>query len=673
MDNSSWLEYVGDHPVFYSDSVKLSGDTIGLENYGKPKRKQSCIAIEGNNLILAVGSEIRILNLLEFKDAWQYANENDELHEMSESDDSNHDNDDDNDRNVISVAGDYELAVVRLPLVKFNLSASEKKVDCVMYNISNDCNEPEQKFCFSENPKKTFSFGAEIPKAVSFCFGQGDKGWSNFTVYVLFDNGDVYAMCPIVPKNCRIFIEQLSCIIFKKYQEAEKRLPSNSNLHMYDYLYNQYHLQYRWICDVSQQIRPFSMRPNPLELSHHPFDASDIIYLNTQPTSVIVIASSNGRLDIFLEVDKIEAFWEIQGLNEFIDSPVLLLYESIDLGFIKSFVTPTSNSPFSSKITTSLNHPVLLEDPQYKDMFYVCNFAGVHAIRLGLMIVDNAHLGYLVLILTSTLQLKGFPLESRTTPIKLSIDDVTRLKSMGFPETDKLEFPIKLQEVLTSQGLTRQPILLSQIGNKQSSKEFDRVNSELIRGISLTIVNEIIPIKSSAHILINRIKLQFQMIKHQADLLQDLKNTMEENKHINSELDDRVNKIKQKHSFLESKANQILQKRIIQSNPILGEFENEYFDMLNRVQEDLNDENGLKAKVKQIQSRHSKLSKYNQPKSKSNRSNSNQIHLLTGSQLHKVETALDKEMELIEEATSKIQVAQEKLKNLNLDNISIKE
>ncbi|CAJ0757232.1 12469_t:CDS:10, partial [Entrophospora sp. SA101] len=620
MDNSSWLEYVSDHPVFYSDSVKLSGDTIGLENYGKPKRKQSCIAIEGNNLILAVGSEIRILNLLEFKDAWQYANENDELHEIT------------------------------YPIGSFHHMEGSSPISKILWHPLTRIPHllPEQKFCFSENPEKTFSFGAEIPKAVSFCFGQGDKGWSNFTVYVLFDNGDVYAMCPIV----------------------EFSSPAN--------IQNDLLLQ-----------GPFSMRPNPLELSHHPFDASDIIYLNTQPTSVIVIASSNGRLDIFLEVDKIEAFWKIQGLNELIDSPVLLLYESIDLGFIKSFVTPTSNSPFSSKITTSLNHPVLLEDPQYKDMFYVCNFAGVHAIRLamgqffknqkksevswiacvipsnpdpliGLMIVDNAHLGYLVLILTSTLQLKGFPLESRTTPIKLSIDDVTRLKSMGFPETDKLEFPIKLQEVLTSQGLTRQPILLSQIGNKQSSKEFDRVNSELIRGISLTIVNEIIPIKSSAHILINRIKLQFQMIKHQADLLQDLKNTMEENKHVNSELDDRVNKIKQKHSFLESKANQILQKRIIQSNPILGEFENEYFDMLNRVQEDLNDENGLKAKVKQ-------------PKSKSNHSNSNQIHLLTGSQLHKVETALDKEMELIEEATSKIHVAQEKLKNLNLDNISIKE
>src|SRR5687768_973691 len=90
------------------------------------------------------------------------------------------------------------------------------------------------------------------------------------------------------------------------------------------------------------------------------------------------------------------------------------------------------------------------------------------------------------------------------------------------------------------------------------------------------------------------------MIKHQADLLQDLKNTMEENKHVNSELDDRAKQIKQKHAFLENKANQILQKRIIQSNPILGEFENEYFDMLNRVQEDLNGDNGLKAKVKQV-------------------------------------------------------------------------
>src|SRR5207248_7030855 len=114
-------------------------------------------------------------------------------------------------------------------------------------------------------------------------------------------------------------------------EEAEKRLSSDSNIRRYDFLYNQYHLQYRWICDVSQQISefptttttsssssckvefsppaniqnddlllqgPFVLQPSPLELSPHPFDASDIMYLNTQPIDVIVTASSNGRLDI---------------------------------------------------------------------------------------------------------------------------------------------------------------------------------------------------------------------------------------------------------------------------------------------------------------------------------------------------------------------------------------
>nr|CAG8469310.1 10640_t:CDS:2 [Entrophospora candida] len=77
---------------------------------------------------------------------------------------------------------------------------------------------------------------------------------------------------------------------------------------------SQYHLQYRWICDVFQQISklpspsPSSYKAKSFGIITSPFDASDIIYLNNQSTSIIVIASSSGRLDIFLEVDKIEAF-----------------------------------------------------------------------------------------------------------------------------------------------------------------------------------------------------------------------------------------------------------------------------------------------------------------------------------------------------------------------------
>jgi nucleoporin NUP82 len=37
--------------------------------------------------------------------------------------------------------------------------------------------------------------------ATSFCLGQGKADWGPLTLYCLMRNGDIYAVCPYVPKN----------------------------------------------------------------------------------------------------------------------------------------------------------------------------------------------------------------------------------------------------------------------------------------------------------------------------------------------------------------------------------------------------------------------------------------------------------------------------------------
>ena len=37
--------------------------------------------------------------------------------------------------------------------------------------------------------------------AVSFCCGEGEGDWSPFTLYCLMQNGDIYCVCPYLPKK----------------------------------------------------------------------------------------------------------------------------------------------------------------------------------------------------------------------------------------------------------------------------------------------------------------------------------------------------------------------------------------------------------------------------------------------------------------------------------------
>jgi hypothetical protein len=113
---------------------------------------------------------------------------------------------------------DPSVRQVSLPLPEsFNSSAA-----CREFDVQRDCNEPQQEISFltdkippcrapsngksapTASSKRRRAFGTpdeEAESAVSFAIGQGSGDWGPMTVYGLMRNGDVWALCPFLPKR----------------------------------------------------------------------------------------------------------------------------------------------------------------------------------------------------------------------------------------------------------------------------------------------------------------------------------------------------------------------------------------------------------------------------------------------------------------------------------------
>lgn len=71
------------------------------------------------------------------------------------------------------------------------------------YDIAVDTEEPQQVLAFVPE-KKTKSFVAEDAserEVASFTLGKGHADWGPLSVYALMRSGDIYSICPYMPKN----------------------------------------------------------------------------------------------------------------------------------------------------------------------------------------------------------------------------------------------------------------------------------------------------------------------------------------------------------------------------------------------------------------------------------------------------------------------------------------
>ncbi|KAF4619426.1 hypothetical protein D9613_005509 [Agrocybe pediades] len=482
-DNDEWTNLLRDHPIFSlpkslhgplevsNNALELSTNT--LPNFTKvdsapnltPSGRRQVMILKDADVIVAAGKEIRMSSFGDLKLSRSMRKTYKTLHTPTIEFETRQIALNPSGK-LLAVAGAYQVAVIVLPRSGYNRLVPES-IDCksvqvgqfyhaadnaapiakidwhpwgeagstllVMtvdgkfreYDISVDTEEPQQVLSFVPN-KKPNSYMAEDDserEVTSFTLGKGQADWGPLTVYALMKSGDIYAMCPYMPRNASIpssYIHSLDCFISAKQEYLQETAVTAKSLSpIYDY-------QRKYVTSLVKQLPPgtafpatskkVSMHPpttiNAAPLRQGPFllqpspltieggeggDATDIVYLafgmddvgpdddrrDTQHLGALLVSYQDGKVDFFLDVEKVEARWESKQVSNR-DLPMLAVYETIDLGLVEMLnqVTPESDGVPLLDLLNG-NHPVFLLDPLHDDMLYLYHAFGVHALDIS--------------------------------------------------------------------------------------------------------------------------------------------------------------------------------------------------------------------------------------------------------------------------------------------------
>ncbi|KAH6915231.1 hypothetical protein BKA70DRAFT_570030 [Coprinopsis sp. MPI-PUGE-AT-0042] len=298
------------------------------------------------------------------------------------------------------------------------------------YDISFDAEEPQQTLSFVSPRKSTFAADDEAEREVaSFTLGKGKADWGPLTVYALMSSGDVYAICPYLPQNAVVpsaYVHSLECFISAKQEFLSQSDNQSSHLStLYDY-------QRKYVNALTKQLPPgivfpaasrnvsvhppktisnpvarqgpFLLQPSPRILDgSEGGNATDIIYLEfgtdddaegegreTDHLGVIMVSYQDGKVDVSLDVEKVEARWNVKQLQQRNEFPMLAVYESIDLGLVSSLkqLSQNPNEPLLDLLQG--NHPVFLADPIHDNIVYVYHAFGVHILDISSVLENLA-------------------------------------------------------------------------------------------------------------------------------------------------------------------------------------------------------------------------------------------------------------------------------------------
>lgn len=141
---------------------------------------------------------------------------------------------------------------------------------------------------------------------------------------------------------------------------------------------------------------PFLLQPAPVELDSTGMDepdARDLCYVHhcrhstsdsSEELSALLVAFADGRVDVCLELDKVQARWGGAATEGRADLPALYTYESIDLQLAEA-VRERGPSSATVDVEAALEDNVLsfTRDPLYGDTVYVHHAFGAHSLSLG--------------------------------------------------------------------------------------------------------------------------------------------------------------------------------------------------------------------------------------------------------------------------------------------------
>ncbi|KAJ7937199.1 hypothetical protein B0H13DRAFT_2226595 [Mycena leptocephala] len=440
MSADDWGTLLAAHPIF-SPSPTQSARELDASTSSNGGARRQVMILKDADLVVAAGSEIRITSLGAARPpgakgykTLHTPNLQFDIHQIALNPSGK----------LLAVAGASQVGVVVLPRSGFARLVPDT-IDCKSlqigqfyhaekssphiakiqwhpwgesgrhlweYDISVDTEEPQQVLSFVLE-KKTKSFLAEDAserEVASFSLGQGRADWGPLTVYALMKSGDIYSICPYMPKNASIpssYVHSLECFISAKQEflsQTQERGTSSTTRNLstlYDY-------QHKYITALLKQLPPGTVFPASSRsvLMHPPTtikrpaprtlagsdggDATDIMYLafgadedadddgeggETEHLGVVVVSFQDGKIDVCLDVEKVEARWDMGGSKREAELPMLAVYETIDLGLV---------TMLSGQLGLFQgNHPVFLADPIHDDTVYVYHAFGVHTLHLG--------------------------------------------------------------------------------------------------------------------------------------------------------------------------------------------------------------------------------------------------------------------------------------------------
>ncbi|KAF6762852.1 hypothetical protein DFP72DRAFT_1061098 [Ephemerocybe angulata] len=577
------------------------------------------------------------------------------------------------------------------------------------YDISVDTEEPQQVLSFVP-PRKSGSFAAEDEserEVTSFTLGKGRADWGPLTVYALMKSGDIYALSPYLPQNASVptsYVHSLECFISAKQDQLHNGTAPASNQ-----LSTWYDYQSKYVNSLIKQLPPgtgfpantraVSLHPpktiaNPL-FRQGPFllqpvprildgseggDATDITYLSfttdedeadsegdTDHLGVIVVAYQDGKVDVFLDVEKVEAKWETKYTRKS-DLPMLAVYESIDLGLI----TTLTQSGSTARDTSSLallqgNHPVFLPDPIHDDIVYVYHAFGVHALDVspvleslsralrvddadaeatlrstleqcaqttvrpilttfsverkgsnpitGLAVPNDVYLTYSIFMLTSTLRITVFPLNLQVEPAKQEPKKIAGLQDSVLNASVAKDKSAWLEPAEGPAPYGLPPLAKLSLPSSASSKEFMLTPDTLryIGKIVEQITGQIHELHVAQRAAEARVKLQQEELNRQVAKCREMEQTVGRLKATaSSATGSRLQMVEETQKGLMKRLDKLLQSLMAKASPELSEQESKWFEELKRMKEEIlgrgrYDEGALISRVKLLEREYARI------------------------------------------------------------------
>ncbi|XP_010924188.2 nuclear pore complex protein NUP88 isoform X2 [Elaeis guineensis] len=208
---------------------------------------------------------------------------------------------------------------------------------CRLFDLSSDLEQPEQEYYLQPvEPGRCHNAASICP--VAFSYG-GQHLWDRFSIFVLYSDGSVYALCPIVPFGSlcsRAYVEE----IYEDMNEfglksSDLKVVSNSRLAI-DWLEATFpelaDQSYEEGSGLVSRAHPYAPIDASLSLQgplgkicpggddHHSEVQSsagcdgravDLLYCSIDKDSVLVTAWSSGQLQIDALADEVQPHWNI--------------------------------------------------------------------------------------------------------------------------------------------------------------------------------------------------------------------------------------------------------------------------------------------------------------------------------------------------------------------------